>query len=168
MEGEEEYAKLMWPTRTALRASGCWPQREELEGKRNIRVTLHLFHRVVAAVIIVTLAMGATLETFTFWGEDMNETIECSLVTSAFYLSVLRVLILGLNRRPMLYIVDTMRTDWSTSSEQDRNLLRQRCSPAFKLSKFFIICVAFAGSMFAILPYLEVFTNSFFLPFNVH
>lgn len=148
----EEYDKLVWPMMMASRVCACWPTRAEIVE----RSPLYQLHRLVTIILIALIVIGNTSEIVVFFGEDMNETIECALVSSAFYMAFTRTLVFASHKSEMLYVVETMRDDWAKSSPEERDVLRDKCLLAFKLGKFFILSVIFAGSAFVFMPMLEV------------
>lgn len=149
--GYEEYDKLIWPIMTACKMFGCWPK-----VSRGSEVLLHRGHRILTIILLFILSSAGTAEAATFWGEDMNDTIECSLISSALYMATLRVILFNSHQDDMLYVVETMRQDWARSSDEQRQLLRNKCLLTFKLAKFFIISVGMTSIFFAVGPIIEV------------
>ncbi|OXU28468.1 hypothetical protein TSAR_011465 [Trichomalopsis sarcophagae] len=152
----EEYDNLALPMIISGRACGSWPMRAELEGERSLRVLLHRLHRFLAILFLYLISAGVTVEVIVFFGNDMNETIESALVSSAFYMTFARVLTFARYQPQMLYVVETMREDWLRSTSEERAILRKKCLLAFKLTKFFALSVVTTGISFVIIPLLEV------------
>ena len=158
MEIDEEYDRLISPIMTACRIFSCWPNRAEVEGSKTFSIRLLRFRRRITAVLLIILLFGSVNEAVHYWGIDMNETIECSLVSTAITLAVVRVLVFSSRQRDMLYVVEMMRRDWARANEKERKILRDQCLQAFKLSKLFILSVSLASGGFIVLPIIEVFT----------
>jgi len=87
---------------------------------------------------------------------DLDELTACSLTGSACYLSMIRLIVFTSHQKNMLYVVETMRRDWTCSSYEDRVILREKCLFAFRLAKSFIIMVIATLTIFACIPILEV------------
>jgi len=90
---------------------------------------------------------------------DWDELTACSLMGSAFYLSMIRLIVFTSHQKSMLYVVETMRKDWTCSSYEDRVVLKEKCLFAFRLAKSFIIMVIATLIIFAFIPILEVRTR---------
>lgn len=88
--------------------------------------------------------------------DDLDELTECALLSSAFYLAVIRLIVYTLHRKDMLYVVEIMREDWVKSSYEDRIVLKEKCIFAFRLAKYFINMVTGTIVVFACVPILEV------------
>lgn len=88
--------------------------------------------------------------------DDLDELTACALIGTAFYLATIRLIVFTIHQKDMLYVVETMRKDWTCSSYEDRAILKEKCLFSFKLSKCFIIMVTATLSTFALIPILEV------------
>lgn len=88
--------------------------------------------------------------------DDLDEATECALICTAFYLCVVRLLVYSFHQKDMLYVVNTMRQDWISSSDQDRLIFAEKTMFAFRLAKYFITTVAITIVMFMSVPILEV------------
>lgn len=88
--------------------------------------------------------------------DDLNEATECALISTAFYLCVVRLLVYSLHQKDMLYVVKTMKEDWILSSREDRTILAKKTMFAFRLAKYFISTVAMTIVLFMCIPFLEV------------
>ncbi|NP_001177711.1 odorant receptor 296 [Nasonia vitripennis] len=152
----EEYDKLALPMTLSSRVVGSWPSRAELEGQGGRSVLVHRLHRYLAIVSIYLMSMGVAAEVIVFFGEDMNETIECALISSAFFMALTRIITFASHQPEMLYVVETMREDWIRSTDEERAILRDKCLFAFKLAKFFAISVTITCSAFILMPMLEL------------
>lgn len=98
--------------------------------------------------------------------DDLDEATECALICTAFYLCVVRLLVYSFHQKDMLYVVNTMKEDWLSSSDQDRLIYAEKTMFAFRLAKYFITTVAITIVMFMSVPILEVnriVSSSFFL-----
>lgn len=91
---------------------------------------------------------------------DLNELTACALMTSIFYLAMIRLIIFSFHQKDMLYVVETMRKDWIYSSHEDRIILKEKCLFAFRLAKCFLIMVTVTVTIFSFIPILEVRTRS--------
>ncbi|XP_023245326.1 odorant receptor 82a-like [Copidosoma floridanum] len=145
----EEYDQLIRPMMMSFEIFGCWPHSSG--GIISSKV-----HRAIMYLMTLVACTTTTAEAILFWGLDMNETIECSLVSSAFYMVHLRVIVFASKRQDMLFVLDTMRNDWVKSTPSERSVLRNKCRLAFKLAKFFIISVASTALAFVFMPILEM------------
>lgn len=94
---------------------------------------------------------------------DLDELTACALMASAFYLCVIRLIIFTCHQKDMLYVVETMKKDWTCSSYEDRVILKEKCLFAFWLAKCFIIMVTVTVIIFSCIPILEVRTRSYIL-----
>lgn len=101
--------------------------------------------------------------------DDLDEATECALICTAFYLCVVRLLVYSFHQKDMLYVVNTMKEDWLSSSDQDRLIYAEKTMFAFRLAKYFITTVAITIVMFMSVPILEVnrIVSSFFLSFKI-
>lgn len=143
-EGKLEYGGLILPIKRACWVFGCWPS-----GSSRGRQAL-------AVVSMLVLAAGSTLEAIKHWGKDMNETIECSLVCSAIYMCVLRVLVFIARQDDFRFVLREMENDWARSSEHERKILRKKCLHTFKFAKFFVTNVMITGCAFVLMPLAEM------------
>lgn len=87
---------------------------------------------------------------------DLDEATECALICTAFYLCVVRLIVYTIHQKDMLYVVSTMKADWTTSSYEDRSILAEKSLFAFRLAKYFISTVAVTIVIFMCAPILEV------------
>ncbi|KAL7306709.1 hypothetical protein TKK_0001380 [Trichogramma kaykai] len=150
---EKEYANLIWPMKSALRMCACWPSASPADDTLPAK-----FYRILVNVCVTFVCLGGAHEILAFWGQvDMNETIECSLVVSAFNMAVIRLIVFNHNTKEMFQVLDTMRQDWTVNytSAEDRAVLRNRCRLSFKLAKIFISSVVITWALFSAMPYVE-------------
>ncbi|XP_061930916.1 odorant receptor 82a-like isoform X3 [Apis cerana] len=89
--------------------------------------------------------------------DDLDEATECALICTAFYLCVVRLLVYSFHQKDMLYVVNTMKQDWISSSDQDRLIFAEKTVFAFRLAKYFITTVAITIVMFMSVPILEIY-----------
>lgn len=94
---------------------------------------------------------------------DLDELTACALIVSAFYLATIRLIVFTCHQKDMLYVVETMKEDWTCSSYEDRIILKKRCLFAFSLAKYFIIMVIVTVIAFSCMPILEVRIRSYIL-----
>lgn len=87
---------------------------------------------------------------------DLDELTACALMASVFYLATIRLIIFSSHQKDMLYVVETMRKDWTCSSYEDRVILKEKCLFAFRLAKCFLIMVTVTVTTFSFIPILEV------------
>lgn len=88
--------------------------------------------------------------------DDLDEATECALICTAFYLCVVRLTVYTIHQKDMLYVMNTMREDWTLASYEDRVILTEKTGFAFKLAKYFISTVAITIVSFMCVPLLEV------------
>lgn len=88
--------------------------------------------------------------------DNLDEATECALICTAFYLCVVRLTVYTSHQKDMLYVVNTMKEDWVTSSYEDRVILSGKTMFAFRLAKYFISTVAITIVMFMCVPVFEV------------
>lgn len=88
--------------------------------------------------------------------DDLDEATECALICTAFYLCIVRLIVYTIHQRDMLYVVNTMREDWTSSSPEDRVVLEEKTMFAYRLAKYFISTVAITILLFMCVPILEV------------
>ncbi|KAJ8670341.1 hypothetical protein QAD02_001600 [Eretmocerus hayati] len=157
MDTSTEYDKLIWPTKVACQMFNAWPDREAIEDKNPFRSFLiRPFIKMIIFTSLIINALGLTFETIVFWGEDMNNTIESILMTIAFYMALLRVIMFQVHEKDMLRVIETMRQDWVNSTIEEEQLLRKKCHFAFEFTKIFFINIVIGFSFFITLPILEV------------
>ncbi|KZC06265.1 Putative odorant receptor 13a [Dufourea novaeangliae] len=89
--------------------------------------------------------------------DDLDEATECALICTAFYLCVVRMVVYTIHQKDMLYVVNTMRDDWTTSTYEDRAILAGKTMFAFRLAKYFISTVAVTIVLFMCVPLLEIY-----------
>ncbi|XP_077265638.1 putative odorant receptor 92a isoform X4 [Temnothorax americanus] len=75
----------------------------------------------------------------------------------AFFLAIIRLIVYSAHQKDMLYVVETMRKDWTCSSYEDRVILREKCLFAFRLAKTFVIMVTATVTSMACISILEVY-----------
>ncbi|XP_025158050.1 odorant receptor 13a [Harpegnathos saltator] len=158
----DEYDDFIKPVRMASKLISIWP----LE-KNHTANALFLNNCYLIWLLFVVSANHRNLRLYStcvtvtadaiYHADDLDELTECALLCSAFYLSVIRLIIYSLHRKDMLYVVEIMRKDWVTSSYEDRIVLKKKCVYAFRLTKYFTIMVAANVIMFSCVPILETY-----------
>ncbi|XP_076752151.1 odorant receptor 13a [Xylocopa sonorina] len=114
------------------------------------------FHLFCMFFLVVVMSLAVTADVVHNL-DDLDEATECALICTAFYLCVVRLLVYTAHQRDMLYVVDTMRADWITSTVEDRVILAEKTTFAFRLAKYFISTVAVTIVMFMCIPILEIY-----------
>ncbi|XP_031825339.1 odorant receptor 13a [Nomia melanderi] len=151
--GDNEYEKLIKPIMTTGRIISIWPLAEDSSRSSVLFRTFHLscmFFLVVVMSVAVTADVIHNLN-------DLDEATECALICTAFYLCVVRLLVYTAHQKDMLYVVNTMREDWTMSTYEDRLILAEKTMFAFRLAKYFITTVAVTIVMFMCVPLLEIY-----------
>ncbi|XP_058808977.1 odorant receptor 13a-like isoform X3 [Phymastichus coffea] len=144
--GGIEYERLVLPLKLACQAFSCWPY------------TIHPLYQAFVLVGLLTWVSSCTAELpMLLAGDDVNRTIEASLITLASYMTVVRFLLFSLRREEMLYVLEVMRCDWTSVQDnaEDARLLISKTLGTFRLSKLFMLNTFIAGLAFAVLPALE-------------
>lgn len=162
---DKEYDKLIRPIKICCLMFGGWPKVYDFNNSHNnnkmsinkIKSKLLFFYRYLVIGLLLFLASATTAEAVIYSGLDMNETIECSLISSSFYLAVFRITIFMKYQRDIFYVIEIMKQDWANVKERD--LLRIKSYFSFKLAKIFIISVLLAGLSFILMPIVEVFNH---------
>ncbi|OAD56871.1 Putative odorant receptor 13a, partial [Eufriesea mexicana] len=101
--------------------------------------------------------------------DDLDEATECALICTAFYLCIVRLVVYSYHQKDMLYVMNTMKEDWISSSDEDRIILAEKTMFAFRLAKYFISTVAVTIVLFMCVPILEIYVigaNEKVLPFR--
>ncbi|XP_058808976.1 odorant receptor 82a-like isoform X2 [Phymastichus coffea] len=145
--GGIEYERLVLPLKLACQAFSCWPY------------TIHPLYQAFVLVGLLTWVSSCTAELpMLLAGDDVNRTIEASLITLASYMTVVRFLLFSLRREEMLYVLEVMRCDWTSVQDnaEDARLLISKTLGTFRLSKLFMLNTFIAGLAFAVLPALEL------------
>lgn len=157
MEASIEYEQLIRPIELTNRLTSIWP----LVTGRDSTVVIRLrpVHRLLLFIMLGIISIAVTLDVAYHWG-DMEEVTECGLIASAFYLSIIRLVVYTIHGKDLYYIVETMRNDWLKSNVQDQTVLKEKCFFAFTLARHFIVTVAIAGFAFILVPILEVKTSN--------
>lgn len=156
--GKQEFEELIRPIKIACTIFGSWPSGDDDDEEDEDSLGAlkrHGFH-LFAFVLMATTLIGSTTESVKLWGEDMNETIECSLVSSAFYMAVIRVAVFWIYEKDFKFVIRMMRRDWIESSEKERSYLRNKCLLTFKFAKLFVMNVLMVGSTFVIMPLIDM------------
>ncbi|KAL0115022.1 hypothetical protein PUN28_010525 [Cardiocondyla obscurior] len=150
---DKEYDDLIRPIKVAAKFVSYWPL------KRNHSTSAKLFrtfHTLLMFFMIISMCAAQTADIIHNL-DDLDEMTACALMASAFYLSLTRLIVFSLHQKDMLYVVETMRTDWTCLSYEDRIILKEKCLFAFRLAKTFAYMVTFTVGFFAFVPILETF-----------
>nr|AQN78404.1 olfactory receptor 2 [Meteorus pulchricornis] len=166
MEAIIEFDEMIRPISLVNRLISIWPL--ELNRNSSFESRMRPAHRVLMFILVGILSVSATADIIRHWG-DMNEVTECALIATAFYLSMLRLVVYTSHKRDLEYAVNTVRVDWSESCEADIIVLREKCLFGFQLAKYFIVSVVMALGAFMISPALQIIflgTDERILPFR--
>ncbi|XP_017757411.1 PREDICTED: odorant receptor 13a-like [Eufriesea mexicana] len=161
----EDYDKLIKPVMLTGRIISIWPLAEDSSRATILFRKLHLFcmfFLVVAMSIAVTADVIHNID-------DLDEATECALICTAFYLCIVRLVVYSYHQKDMLYVMNTMKEDWISSSDEDRIILAEKTMFAFRLAKYFISTVAVTIVLFMCVPILEIYVigaNEKVLPFR--
>ncbi|KAK1118303.1 hypothetical protein K0M31_015009 [Melipona bicolor] len=160
-----EYDKLIKPIMITAKIISIWPLAEDSSEREILFRRFHLFC-MFFLVIVMSVAVTADVVHNI---DNLDEATECALICTAFYLCVVRLLVYSSHQEDMLYVVNTMRKDWVSSSHEDRAILEERTMFAFRLVKYFISTVAATIVLFMFVPILEIYvlgSNEKMLPFR--
>ncbi|XP_043528726.1 uncharacterized protein LOC122538580 [Frieseomelitta varia] len=133
-----EYDRLIKPIMITAKIISIWPLAEDSSKRAILFRRIHLFC-MFFLVIVMSVAVTADVVHNI---DNLDEATECALICTAFYLCVVRLLVYTSHQEDMLYVVNTMRKDWVSSSHEDRAILAERTMFAFRLVKYFISTVA--------------------------
>ncbi|XP_033324226.1 odorant receptor 13a isoform X2 [Megalopta genalis] len=160
----EQYDKLIKPIMTTGRIISIWPLSEDSSRSTVLFRRIHLFCMFFLVVVMSFAVTADVVHNLS----DLDEATECALICTAFYLCVVRLLVYTAHQKDMLYVVNTMREDWTMSSYEDRTIMAEKTMFAFRLAKYFISTVAVTIVMFMCIPLLEIYVagNEKILPFR--
>lgn len=148
----DEFDELIRPVMMIGRVVNFWPQQI---GSGSNEYKLRNFRQILIFFLMISISLAVTADAF-HSRDDMDEVTECGLLSAAFYLAVLRLIVFSTHQKEMLFIVQTMKADWSESSSENRLILNEKCGFSYKISKFFIFTVTVAMASFVVLPCVEV------------
>lgn len=158
--GEQEYDKLIRPIKMSCWVFGCWPPDDFHDKVKDEDGTLRMIwrrcHHALVFISVVLGFLGPVLEAIRSWGYDMNDTIECILISSAFFVAILRSVIFVIYERDFKFVIHQMRRDWAKSSEQERIYLRKKCLLSFKFCKLFTTNIMIACVAFSAMPLIDM------------
>ncbi|XP_076287360.1 odorant receptor 13a-like [Lasioglossum baleicum] len=162
--GGEQYDRLIKPIMMTGRIISIWPL--PADSSRST-ILLRRFHLFCMFFLVVVMSIALTADVI-YNLSDLDEATECALICTAFYLCVVRLLVYTAHQKDMLYVVNTMREDWTVSSYEDRMILSEKTMFAYRLAKFFISTVAITIVIFMCVPLLEIYVagNDKILPFR--
>nr|QNL14996.1 olfactory receptor 52 [Aulacocentrum confusum] len=146
-----EYEKLIEPVAITNRLISIWP----LDSHDSLESRFRPIHRVLMFTLATILGFAVLVDVIRLW-ENIEEVTECALISSAIYLSLIRLIVYTIHEEDLQYLVKTMRSDWLDSPMQDKLILQDRCLFAFNLARYFIITVALALITFMVGPILEL------------
>ncbi|KAK2584228.1 hypothetical protein KPH14_006643 [Odynerus spinipes] len=165
LSNAKEYDDLVKPIVIATKIISIWPLDRE-SGKKAI--ILRNCHTAAMFFMVLSMSVATTTDVINTI-DDLDEATECALICTAFYLCILRLTVYSLHRKDMLYIVETMQSDWVSASYDDVLILREKCIFTFRLAKYFISTVAITILLFICAPFVEGIihgTNARVLPFR--
>ncbi|XP_076637266.1 odorant receptor 13a [Colletes latitarsis] len=149
----EEYDKLIRPIKMNGSIISIWPL-DENSGKA--KVLFRRFHLFCMFLLVVVMSFAVSADVIHNLN-NLDEATECALICSAFYLCVVRLIVYTVHQKDMLYVVNTMREDWTTSSSDDKTILAEKTLFAYRLAKYFISTVAVTIVIFMCVPILEIY-----------
>ncbi|KAG6801019.1 odorant receptor 13a isoform X1 [Apis mellifera caucasica] len=149
----EEYDQLIKPIMITGKIISIWPL---AENSSRITITFRRFHLFCMFFLVIVMSVAVTADVVHNI-DDLDEATECALICTAFYLCVVRLLVYSFHQKDMLYVVNTMKEDWLSSSDQDRLIYAEKTMFAFRLAKYFITTVAITIVMFMSVPILEIY-----------
>jgi hypothetical protein len=155
MEDSKKFNSLIRPMMVSCCIIACWPSRSDLYSSFNFRKFLRRCHLLLIIILISFLILGIIVEIVVFWGKNMNETIECFMISCALSMALLRVIIFTIHQKDILYIIESMKQDWMLSTPKEKLILKEKCILSFKLAKFFVISVYVTACVF-IMPIFKV------------
>ncbi|XP_017883486.1 odorant receptor 13a-like [Ceratina calcarata] len=150
---EEDYDKLIKPIMITGHIISIWPLPENSSSRR---IMFRKFHLFCMFFLVVVMSIAVTADVIHLL-DDLDEATECALICTAFCLCVVRMTVYSLHQKDMLYVVNTMKDDWLSSTVEDRAILAEKTMFAFRLAKYFISTVAITIIMFMTVPALEIY-----------
>ena len=147
-----QFDQLIRPVMMIGRVVNFWPQEN---GNDSNEKKLRIFNRILMHFLMISMSLAVSADAI-HNRDNMDEVTECGLISAAAYLTVLRLIVFSTHQKEMLYIVQTMRSDWSQSSSEDRLALEKMSGFSYKISKLFIFTVTIAAASFILLPCVEV------------
>ena len=150
--GKEEYKRLIRPVVVVSRLISIWPLDDDHTKFDEI---VRICHRIFMLVAPVIMSIAVTADALR-QGHNMEETTECALIASAFYLSFIRIVNYTVHKEDLCYVVKSMRNDWANSTTGERQVLKDKCHMSYALAKQFIVTVFLALGLFMFGPCIEV------------
>ncbi|XP_003705207.1 odorant receptor 13a [Megachile rotundata] len=150
---EKEYNQLIKPIMLTAKIISIWPL---AENSSTGTIMLRRFHLFSMFFLVVVMSLAVTADVVHNL-DDLDEATECALICTAFYLCVVRLTVYTIHQKDMLYVVNTMKEDWITSSLEDRVVLEEKTMFAYRLAKYFISTVAITIILFMCVPLLEIY-----------
>ncbi|XP_043255410.1 odorant receptor 13a-like [Colletes gigas] len=149
----EEYDELIRPIKINGSIISIWPL-DENDGKA--KVLFRRFHLFCMFFLVMVMSFAVSADVIHNLN-NLDEATECALICSAFYLCAVRLTVYTVHQKDMLYVVNTMREDWTTSSSDDKTVLAEKTLFAYRLAKYFICTVAITIVIFMCVPILEIY-----------
>ncbi|XP_077265636.1 odorant receptor 13a isoform X2 [Temnothorax americanus] len=154
---DKEYDDLIKPIMIATKFVCFWPLNRDHSTSAERFRTCHL---LLTFFVVITTYVGQTSDVvYNF--NDLDELTVCGLMCIAFFLAIIRLIVYSAHQKDMLYVVETMRKDWTCSSYEDRVILREKCLFAFRLAKTFVIMVTATVTSMACISILETISPAF-------
>ncbi|XP_071650396.1 odorant receptor 13a isoform X2 [Temnothorax longispinosus] len=154
---DEEYDDLIKPIMIATKFVCFWPLNRDHSTSAERFRTCHL---LLTFFVIITTYVGQTSD-MVYNFNDLDELTVSGLMCIAFFLAIIRLIVYSSHQKDMLYVVETMRKDWTCSSYEDRVILREKCLFAFRLAKTFVIMVTATVTSMACISILETISPAF-------
>ncbi|XP_011697074.1 PREDICTED: odorant receptor 13a-like [Wasmannia auropunctata] len=153
VSADKEYYDLIKPIMVAAKFISIWPLERDHSTRAKLFKTCHVLWLFFTIITTCAGIMADLVHNF----NDLDELTACALMASAFSLAIIRLIIFTSHQKDMLYVVETMRKDWTCSSYEDRVILKQKCLFAFQIAKYFAIMVTVTIVTFTCIPILEVY-----------
>ncbi|XP_029046731.2 odorant receptor 13a-like [Osmia bicornis bicornis] len=150
---EKEYNTLIKPIMLTAKIISIWPLAENSSRGTILFRKFHLFSMFLLVVVMSIAVTADVIHNL----DDLDEATECALICTAFYLCIVRLIVYTIHQKDMLYVVNTMREDWISSSSEDRIVLEEKTMFAYRLAKYFISTVAITIVLFMCVPILEIY-----------
>ena len=151
-EDGKKFDKLIRPVMIVGHVVSFWPLERGCEPMKN---NLKILHRIVIFFLLSFQTFFVTADVI-HNKNDIEEATECGLISAAFYLAVLRLIVFSTCQKEIRFIFETMKTDWYAASSDILQILNDKCLFSYKVTKLFTSTVAVTMGCFAVVPAIEV------------
>ncbi|KAF7991118.1 hypothetical protein HCN44_002680 [Aphidius gifuensis] len=158
MNVPNEYYRYIRPITIVCKIIAIWPLEKKTgdsQSSFHLAKLSRVIHRIILFVSVTVCTIAAAVDIFKNLS-DMAEATECALVTSSCLICCLRIAIFTIHQKNLTILINIMKIDWLTSSNEDRNLLNEKCSFTFHLAHRFIITVFITIGFFMTVPPFEI------------